>query len=674
MRGHGSMRADIQTLRAVAVALVLLWHAGLPGLAGGYVGVDVFLVVSGFLMTRILLAEITEHGRLDLPRFYLRRARRLLPAAGATVLGVVLITLTLLPSTRWRDVAGDIAASAVYLVNWRFAERSVDYLAADAAPSPLQHFWSLAVEEQFYLVWPVVLALAVVSPVRRGRGSAAARVALVAGVAGTLSLAWSAWLSQADPGRAYLVTTTRVWELALGAVLAALWPRWVARRPGPRAAAVLVLAGLAAVLGSAVVLDAQTAFPGTAALVPTLGTVGVLLGGPFVRPGGVVERGLDLRPARWLGDVSYSLYLWHWPLLVAATAVVGAETLPWAVGLLVLTLTLPVAWLSYRFVEAPFGGRVARAPVRATARALLRPVTGYAVSCAAGVGAVLVALGTLAPGGVASRVPAQAQQVSPAPEVARDDVYAPFYDGCAGLAGTERATVCVDGDVDGDTRVVLVGDSHAVMWMPALAAAGAQRGWRVELVARTSCPAADVIPMAGTDPREDCLDWLGEVTEALAADPPDAVVTAQVPIPRLWVDGEVVRSDDGHPLMAAGMVRTWERLGAAGAPVLTVAPTPRMGADPPECVAEHRDDPVSCGEPLEEALARTWAPVGLALEQAPEVGLLDLTDELCPDGWCPAVDGSTLVWADGNHLSRTRSLELASPLGEALSASLPGRR
>ncbi|KUG51990.1 hypothetical protein AVL62_08665 [Serinicoccus chungangensis] len=664
------MRADIQTLRAVAVVLVLLWHAGLPGLTGGYVGVDVFLVVSGFLMTRILLVEIREQGRLDLPRFWLRRARRLLPAAAVAVLGVALITVALLPSTRWRDIAGDIGASAVYLVNWRLADRSVDYLVADAAPSPLQHFWSLGVEEQFYLVWPVVLALVVAAPVRRGRGSAAGRVALVAGLAGALSLAWSAWLSQADPGRAYFVTTTRVWELALGAVLGALWPWWAARHPGPRTATALVLLGLGAVLGSAVVLDATTAFPGTAALAPTLGTVAVLLGGPFVRAGGVVHHCLGLRPAQWLGDVSYSLYLWHWPLLVAATAVVGADTLPWGVGLLVLTLTLPVAWLSYRYVETPFRGRIPRAPVRATARALLRSVSGYALACAAGVVAVLVATVTLTPGGALSTVPAQAQQLQPAPASAREDVYAPFYDGCAALDGADLATVCVDGDVDSDTRVVLVGDSHAVMWMPALAAAGARHGWRVELVARTSCPAADVVPMAGRDPREDCPTWLSEVTETVVADPPAAVLTAQVPIPRLWVDGEVIRSEDGHAHMADGLARAWERLGAAGAPVLTMAPTPRFEQDPPECVARHLEEVSACGEPLEQALAPVSPPVRLALEQTPQVGLVDLNDELCPDGWCPAVDGSTLVWADGNHLSRTRSQELADPLAAALAGVL----
>ncbi|WP_281964913.1 acyltransferase family protein [Serinicoccus marinus] len=660
------MRADIQTLRAVAVVLVLLWHAGVPGLTGGYVGVDVFLVVSGFLMTQILLTEVQQQGRLDLPRFYLRRARRLLPAAGVTVLGVALITVTLLPVTRWREIAGDAAASAVYLVNWRLAQRSVDYLAADSPPSPLQHFWSLAVEEQFYFVWPVLLALVALVPVRRLR--AAGRVALLAGLLGALSLGWSAWLSEADPGRAYFVTTTRVWELALGAVLASLWPWWAARATGRTVALVLVWGGLAAVLASAFLLDEATAFPGTAALLPTLGTVAVLLGGPFVTGG---TRGvLAWSPAQRVGDWSYSLYLWHWPLLVAAAGLTEGGELGWPVGLLVVGLSFPVAWLSYRFVEQPFRGRLPRGSVRATARRLSRWVVGYAAACLVCAAAVVASVPVLGPGGPLS--PAAA--VEPSPDEARDDVYTPFYDGCDTLPGAERATLCVDGDVGSTTRVVLVGDSHAAMWMPALAAAGAERGWRVELMAHTGCPAADVIPMTGERPKWICREWLQEVTAAVTEDPPDLVVTAQVPIPRLWIEDAVVPSAQVTEPMAAGMVRAWDGLGAGGSALATIRPTPRFDVDVPECVAEHPRQVDRCGRTAAQALAAVSGPVDRALADAPQVLAVDLGDRLCPEGWCPVVDDGVLVWTDTNHLSRTRSLELAAPLGEALSAALPDRR
>ncbi|ANS79086.1 O-antigen acetylase [Serinicoccus hydrothermalis] len=660
------MRADIQTLRAVAVVLVLLWHAGVPGLRGGYVGVDVFLVVSGFLMTQILLTEVQERGRLDLPRFYLRRARRLLPAAAVTVVGVALITVALLPLTRWREVAGDIVASAFYVVNWRLAARSVDYLAADAPPSPLQHFWSLAVEEQFYLVWPVLLALVVVLP-GRGRGTAS-RVALLAGVLGALSLAWSAWLSQVDPGRAYFVTTTRVWELALGAVLAALWPWWVARAPGSRVALALVGAGLGAVLASALLLDEATAFPGTAALLPTLGTVAVLLGGPFVS--GAPRAALAWSPAQRTGDISYSLYLWHWPLLVAAGALTGATEPTWAVGLLVVALSFPVAWLSYRFVEEPFRGRIPRTTVRVTTRRLFRWAGGYALGCVVCAAAVVASVTVLGPGGPLSRAVA----VEPSPDRAGDDVYTPFYDGCELLPGAEHATRCVDGDTEGTTRVVLVGDSHAVMWMPALAAAGAERGWRVELLAHTGCPAAEVIPMTGDRPKWICRAWLEEVTAAVAEDPPDVVLTAQVPVPRLWIDEQVVPSAEVGGPMAAGIERAWEELGAGGSAVATIMPTPRFEVDVPECVAEHPIEVEACGRDAAQALAPVSGPVEQALAQDPEVVPVDLTGQLCPQGWCPAVDDGVLVWTDSNHLSRTRSLQLAGPLGEALAAVAGTRR
>lgn len=662
------MRADIQTLRALAVLLVLLWHAGLPWLPGGYVGVDVFFVISGFLMTRIILTEIQERGRLDLPRFYLRRARRLFPAAGAALLGTAVITVTLLPATRWPAIAGDIGASALYLVNWRLAERSVDYLSADAAPSPLQHFWSLAVEEQFYLLWPVLLML--VLPLARPRRSRAA-VALTLLVV-LVSLGWSAWLTQTDPGRAFFVTTTRVWELALGALVAALWTGWAARAPRPGVATGLVVVGIGAILASAVLFDTATAFPGTSALVPTLGTAAVLLGGPFVRPAGPAGRVLALPPLQWVGGLSYSLYLWHWPMLVGAAALTGGPATSWPVGLLVVAASVLPAWLSLRFVEQPFRGHLPRTRTAVTGRRVGTWVGGYALTAAVCAGAVLVAPAVPGLGGPSGT----GQDLRPAPAQARDDVYAPFYDGgCDPLAADSMVTVCVGGDPEGDRTVVVVGDSHAVMWMPAFDAAGDERGWRVELMAREACPAADVTPMLGEEPRPECPLWLDEVTEHLVEQGPDVVVTAHVAIPRLLVDGQEVRSVDGTDEVAAGLLRTWGRMRTSGAQVVSMTPTPRFEQDQPECVVQHLDDLSACGAPADSALALTGAPVERALREAPWVATLDLTPSLCPQGTCPAVtpDG-VLAWTDTNHLSRTRALQLADPLGEQLAAVLDDPR
>jgi peptidoglycan/LPS O-acetylase OafA/YrhL len=225
-RGSG-FRPDVEGLRAIAVGTVLWFHAGLGGLSGGFAGVDIFFVISGFLITGQLVREVERTGRIALPRFYARRAKRLFPAAATVLVTTAVLTLLFLPKVAWREFGGDIAAAAAYVVNWRLAARSVDYLAEDSTASPVQHFWSLAVEEQYYIIWPVLL-LALAGLIRARRWPV--RTVMAAGLSAIVipSLAWSIYLTQADPARAYFVTTTRLWELGIGALVAVgatLWTR-----------------------------------------------------------------------------------------------------------------------------------------------------------------------------------------------------------------------------------------------------------------------------------------------------------------------------------------------------------------------------------------------------------------------------------------------------------------
>ncbi|PZF82251.1 acyltransferase family protein, partial [Jiangella anatolica] len=292
-----NFRPDVEGLRAVAVLLVLAYHAGIPLVSGGFVGVDVFFVISGFLITGLILREVESTGRLRLGRFYARRIRRLLPATAVVLAATAALTMLLLPPLRWPAVAGDIAAAATYVVNWRLAADSVDYLAAGEPPSPVQHFWSLAVEEQFYVLWPVLI-LALVWWHRRRRGTPSLRRTLLAGLAvvAVPSLAWSVHLTAASPGAAYLVSTTRAWELAAGAALA-IGARRLERLPR-RLAGALAGGGLAAIGWAALTYDAATPFPGVAALVPVLGTAAVIAAGVTWASGTVPTRLLGATPMR----------------------------------------------------------------------------------------------------------------------------------------------------------------------------------------------------------------------------------------------------------------------------------------------------------------------------------------------------------------------------------------
>ena len=346
-------RSDIEGMRAIAVLGVLLWHAGVTWVPGGFTGVDVFFVVSGFLMTSLLLEEARERGRIDIGRFYARRARRLLPAALTALLGTAVLTLLLLPRSRWAEIGADLVASASFLVNWRMAWRSVDYLDLERAPSPLQHFWTLSVEEQFYLVWPVLLLLVLL--VAKGRARVFTRLswATVLGLF-ALSLGLSWWWTPRDPS-AYFVTPTRIFELMLGALVALgarAWPRV------PRLLAALVgWVGMGMVLASFFVIDSDTLFPGTWALLPTVGTALVLAAGPAAGSWGPVA---VLRHAllQWMGRLSYSLYLWHWPFVAVAADRIGvgrggSDALPVEWGLLAVLVSVVPAWLSFRYIEDP---------------------------------------------------------------------------------------------------------------------------------------------------------------------------------------------------------------------------------------------------------------------------------------------------------------------------------
>ncbi|HYY05676.1 MAG TPA: acyltransferase, partial [Candidatus Limnocylindria bacterium] len=332
-------RDDIQGLRAVAVLLVALGHAGVPFLGGGYVGVDVFFVLSGFLITGLLLAEAERGGTVSLGDFYARRARRILPAAALTLLVTDIAAHHLLNFVRARQVISDSVWAAAFGANVHFAHQGTDYFAQGQPPSPLLHFWTLSVEEQFYLVWPALLALVLLR--RR-------RLLVVVSVLGAASLAWSIASTRASENAAYCSTFARAWELALGAALAIAWPnlpplhsrvRWV---------------GLAAIGAAAVGFSSATPFPGYAAVLPAAGAALVIAAG-----GGA--RLLSSAPLRYVGDRSYAFYLWHWPVLTIAVQHAGHD-LSTAVKLLLLLGAFALSVLSYALVENPI--RRARMPAR----------------------------------------------------------------------------------------------------------------------------------------------------------------------------------------------------------------------------------------------------------------------------------------------------------------------
>ena len=521
---------------------MLLCHAGLPFAAGGYVGVDVFFVISGFLITRLLLGELDRTGGISLRRFYARRARRLLPLAAVLLAAVGVLSLLLLSPVRAVEVSGDIVSSAIYTANWHFAAQSVDYFAQDVEPSPVLHLWSLAIEEQFYLVWPTLL-LAVTWLWRRRGGSVRPALWVTLAVVGLGSLALGIQFTDAQPASAYFSTVGRAWELALGAALALLG---AVRIPRPAAAAI-GWAGLGAIAYAAFAFDASTPFPGVAALLPTVGAACVIFAGASahartrVAPAGL----LSLPPVRYVGRLSYSWYLWHWPALIFAAVLWGPLSV--AAGVAVVAASWIPSAATHRWIEDP---------VRFSRVLNLRPNRALAIGLgcmAIGVSAGLL-LTRLQPtlnaaplsevkGAAALHSQPRPQQhaaaVRPSPLRAAADRSRMYYEGClVGIDGT-NSNRCLYGDRQGRRTLILFGDSHALQYSPALEELAERHEWRLIVLTKAECTPGEVEIRSMVARREysQCDAWREEELRRIELGADSTVVV---------ISGDTVYTPYGH--------------------------------------------------------------------------------------------------------------------------------
>ncbi|MGP4111147.1 SGNH hydrolase domain-containing protein [Streptomyces sp. 4N509B] len=667
--GHRAhrFRGDVEGLRAVALGAVLLYHAEVSWTPGGYVGVDVFFVISGFLITGLLLREAQSTGRVGLLGFYARRARRLLPAAVVVLASVTALAWLLMSPVERSGVYRDVVASALYVVNWRQASEAVAYSELDAEASPVQHFWSLAVEEQFYLLWPL-LVLAVAwwcrGGRRRPRRDPRLPLAVVLGSLAVVSFAYAVRFTAERGDAAYFTTTARAWELAAGGLLA-LVPaaRW--QRLGRHVALALGVGGVAALVLAVYGLTEESPFPGPWAALPVAGTAAVIAAGSITQatPVGWL---LATRPMRAVGRVSYSWYLWHWPLVVLATAWQGR--LPSILLLTVVVLAWVPAYLTYRLVETP---------VR---RARPLAATGPALALGGGCTAVGVALGTVAqaavptvalaplsqtPGAQALASSTAPQRVAsalrPLPADATDDRGRAHADGCLVDQESTEVRACVYGDTSSDTTVVLLGDSHALQYSAGLDPVARERGWRLVTLTKSGCTPADVSLYHQQYDRvyEECDTWRAGALERVEELSPALVVTGNRAVAPVVSEGRRLNEEDSAEAMTEGYAKTLRRLADTGAEVTVIADNPYPPRDVPSCVSENLDDLTACAFPTSEGLAYT--PVNTdAAREVSGVSLIDPTPLLCPeDDLCPAVIGNALVYRNGTHLTSTYTRTLA---------------
>jgi peptidoglycan/LPS O-acetylase OafA/YrhL len=626
------------------------YHLVPEAIPAGFVGVDVFFVLSGFLITGLLL------GPRDAPTprlgpFLARRARRLLPAAGLVITATILVGLLVLSATRRGALALESIASSLQVENWLLAFTRAEYSAAEIA-GPLQHFWSLSIEWQTYVIWMGLFAVAAATGRHRRRVALGGAVAITA-----LSLVLTLASGALDADLRYFATPLRLWEFGAGAILAFL-PAVSRSRPTRE---VLAAVGLATVVAAAFLLDVAD-HPGVFALIPAWGAVALLEAG---RSGslGVGGRILAAAPLRIVGDHSYAIYLWHWPVLVMVLAAPGT---PGIGAVVVLAVTAVLAYVTTRWVENPVRRLPLRRAMVMAAAATLVPVL-IAMPILVGLNALRAAAPDPDHPGALAIDPVVAAQLPDVPlipdvSVAGDD---------RGDAGPDRRcltpestpVVCAFGDLSAERVIVVVGDSHAWQWVATLDVFGARHGWRVESLVRPSCPLAPTavdIPGVGDD--GECAAWRENALQLLERERPDLVLTTGLtPAGYETIDYHVADA----ATFARGYVDVWRRLAAAGIDVAAIRDTPYFPVDVPECVAATLDAPEVCDQSRFDVLDSIEDPL-IAAAAASGVGLVDLTDWICLPTICAVVVGNVLVYRDRHHLTAT----YAQTLEPAMTARL----
>ncbi len=640
-------RPDLQGIRAVAILAVVAYHVGLPGFSGGFVGVDVFFVLSGYLITGLLIREAGSPGGLSFRRFYARRLRRLLPVSAVVLLVTLLLGALLYSPIEMRTVSSTAAAVALYVSNFVFASRSVSYLGAGTlGADPYLHTWSLAVEEQFYLVWPLFIAVLVWLGTRFGARRRVLMGGIVAMAVG--SFVMCVYLAGTHHGWAFFASPPRFWEFAIGG-LAGLAPvSWFVRT---RVATVLTVVGAVAIAVPIVAYGASTPFPGTTTLVPVVGTVMLLLAGAA----GVetwVGRPLRVRPALWFGEHSYSWYLWHWPALIFAAVLWPSAGLPLKTAAVIVALGASV--LTYRFVEqrVRYNGYLAARPRRTIAFGL-----AVTVVCA------LIGGAAFARADAATKSPAQALF-----RAAADDKLRPVD--CSSVIA-DPDTTCALGAKASKKTIVLFGDSHAAMWNETFDRIGREHGYRIIPLQLGNCPAADLRsfynPPVGRVYGE-CSRWRDRTLRLIGDIDPELVVFAG--------DADYYAGTPDHESetgltsedWTTGIKRTASRLDQMGVPFAMIADAPSPGFNVSNCLS--RREGALIGGSLcvfdRDVVHPASRSAVRAVEKFKDGAAIDLTDQICPAKSCQTMRGGMVLYIDDNHLTSTFAKSLTPAMWDRL--------
>lgn len=666
------MRTDIQVLRAVAVMLVVLFHLWPERVRSGFIGVDIFFVISGFLISSHLFGEVFSTSKLNPFQFWARRIRRLLPIAFVVIAVTSIVVLFVLPLSERVEFGKQAIASVFYYENWVLAFDSVNYLNADNAPTAVQQYWSLSVEEQFYILWPLLL-LVVIALTRRFRSRLASALISTLITLVVFSLAASIFLGLSNNPSGYFNTFSRIWEFGFGGVCAFLVMK-TAVIEQKRLGSFFQVCGWALLGVSFVFISPEMQFPGWIALLPVTGTSLILLGGSQPKTSDVERNPIFLKPAVWLGGISYSMYLWHWPLIILFPFVFGhaLQTIN-KIGLLLVVIAL--SWASTKFVEKPIQKIIfltKTKPVRTYLAGLIA-----ATLCLTPVAFLFLDMNARASQsaelskeleldscfGAESRIPgilcshSSDSTLVPDLAVVRDDL-PEEANSCK--SDTTEVSVCSFGVIGAKTKVALVGDSHAGHWFPALEQIALKNNWKLDLYLRSSCTFSLV---ARSEMYSQCPIWSQGALEKMVSqgDYKIAVITSLAP--NLYNDGQ------DSTEVSQGFLKVWEPLIAKGTQVVVLKDTPNWLEDPLTCISQQQGNYSAC-DVAQDVVFQTPDLEYLAAQNVDGVATVDMTSYFCSDSKCSTVVGGVIVYSDFHHVTATFSKSLSVPLAMALENAL----
>lgn len=642
-------RSDIQALRAIAIALVVVYHIWPTHFKGGFIGVDIFFVISGFLITGQLWREVESTGLVNFSKFWARRARRLLPASLLAIATTSAAVLIFVPPLWFLGFLDETIGSVGYVQNWVLAAKATDYLQANTADSPFLHFWSLSVEEQFYVFWPLILGcLLMLSRLKFFVARIDAKLSIALGLATifALSLCYSIYLTAEQPELAYFSTFTRAWEFAGGALVAVLLS---GRNLNKHFKAGLIWAGLALMAYGFFKFNSHTPFPGYWATIPVLGAIAFLVGGDS-RSAFAPWWVFRFWPIRLLGDISYSLYLWHWPIIVLAPWVLK-QNLTTTDRVCIIAVAIAIGWLSKRFVEDPirFGGL-----------AKWRPRTQLLI---AGTAMVLVVGAALGCGAFAqTKVDSSWSDKNLNPPISKvaKDYPRIEHTVCRVQKNDFAFSYCTKGDPKGKVTIALFGDSHARQYYEPIEAIALKQHFKLIVATKNACPLADAATMPKGVAHSSCLAWNQKLEDFISTQPKfDLIINST----SSFVTGSFSATAKAYKTEV-------QRLVSGGTKWLVILDNPKPLAGFIACIeASGKSAAIACGL----SRAHAMSPLDLlapAVKGLPGVTYADYTDAYCSSQNCSPVIGKTVVYRDDSHISATFSLTLQSRLEQSILGAL----